>query len=402
MPPDQQRAVTQIPRNAGHPLLDCCYSGAIRPGSKGDEGVHLKEKLSGRGRAILTASNAIEYAWEGEDVSGEGQPSLFTAAIVQGLQTGEADRDRDGAVSINDLYTHVREEVLAARRGQTPLMWALEVEGDLYVARNPYPPAVEPVALPRELQQVLDHPLPSVRLAAIEELARLARSNSSYTPAARKALEDLDGDDSRKVSFAARSVLESLQRPSDPSGETPDNQKTHDTGGSQPTKSKQDLAAWNKRAAELRQRQLMPAAPSATGSSVTQAQVFEVPKRRTIYSVDITNDGRWLATGSSDMVARLWDARSGQELHQLRHASPVRNVVFSPDGRQLATFSDGVTAWVWDNSSAKNCTGSATLAQARCETYCSAQMGARSSLLPSSPTSQCRCGIVPAAKCCTG
>ena len=127
-------------------LLDCCYSGAFVPGSKGDEGVHLKEKFLGRGRAVLTASNAIEYAWEGDELSGEGQPSLFTAAIVEGLYTGEADRDRDGAVSIGDLYTHVCERVDQAKRGQTPLMWALEIERNLYIAHNPYPPSIEPLA----------------------------------------------------------------------------------------------------------------------------------------------------------------------------------------------------------------------------------------------------------------
>ena len=81
-------------------LLDCCYSGAFVRGSKSDDGVHLKEKLAGRGRAILTASNALEYAWEGEELSGQPQPSLFTAATVEGLETGEADRDGDGVVSI--------------------------------------------------------------------------------------------------------------------------------------------------------------------------------------------------------------------------------------------------------------------------------------------------------------
>jgi hypothetical protein len=118
-------------------LLDCCYSGAFLPGSKGDGGVHLKEKLEGRGRAILTATNAIEYAWEGEALSGQGQPSVFTAAIVEGIATGEADRDRDGVVSIHDLYKHVDERVRATKRGQTPLMWALAVQHDLYVARAP-------------------------------------------------------------------------------------------------------------------------------------------------------------------------------------------------------------------------------------------------------------------------
>jgi hypothetical protein len=189
-------------------LLDCCYSGAFLPGSKGDEGVHLKEEFAGRGRAVLTASNAIEYAWEGDELSGKGQSSLFTAAIVEGLETGEADRDRDGAISIGDLHTHISERVAAAKRGQTPLMWALEIERNLYIARNPHPPAVEPVTLPSELQQLVEHRVPSARFAVIEDLARLLRSDvPGLSLAAREALEQLGEDDSRRVSTAARKIL---------------------------------------------------------------------------------------------------------------------------------------------------------------------------------------------------
>jgi hypothetical protein len=158
-------------------LLDCCYSGAFLPGSKGDEGVHLKEKFEGRGRAILTATNAIEYAWEGEELSGEGQPSLFTAAIVDGLETGEADRDRDGVVSIDDLYDrdgvvsiddlydHVYERVQTVKPSQTPRKWALGIEKDLYVARNPHP--VAPRSLPSGFKRApVSRPPPHKRQGA--------------------------------------------------------------------------------------------------------------------------------------------------------------------------------------------------------------------------------------------
>ena len=42
---------------------------------------------------VLTASNAMEYAYEGEELHGQGSPSVFTAALVRGLRTGEADLD---------------------------------------------------------------------------------------------------------------------------------------------------------------------------------------------------------------------------------------------------------------------------------------------------------------------
>ena len=122
-------------------LLDCCYAGAFAAGAKGDAGVHLKEKLAGNGRAVLTASNEIEYSWSDDGLSGAPQPSVFTAAVVEGLETGAADRDGDGRVSIHDLHEHVTERMLEADRKQTPLKWEMGVEGTLCIARVPPRPA---------------------------------------------------------------------------------------------------------------------------------------------------------------------------------------------------------------------------------------------------------------------
>lgn len=105
--------------------------------TRGDDGVHLTEKLAGEGRAILTASNAVEYAWEGEVQCGVGQPSLFTAAIVEGCGQAPPIGDGDGEVSVDELYDHVYERVLeAGRPAQIPLRW-MHIQGRVYMAHNP-------------------------------------------------------------------------------------------------------------------------------------------------------------------------------------------------------------------------------------------------------------------------
>src|SRR5207244_11269904 len=107
-----------------------------------------------------------------EQLTGQAQPSLFTGAIVQGLRTGEADRDRDGMVSVTDLYSHVHDGVRASKRGQTPKLWAVGIEDNVYVARNPHRPKAEPVALPPEFQAALESPFASVRLSIVRSDAR--------------------------------------------------------------------------------------------------------------------------------------------------------------------------------------------------------------------------------------
>jgi uncharacterized caspase-like protein len=133
-------------------LLDCCYSGAFARGMvpRAAPSMDLHERFDGRGRVVITASTAMEYAFEvcGGELSGTGTPSLFTGALVRGLRTGDADRDGDGRISVDELYDYVYESVRDARSGQTPSM-ASNVQGELYVAAGPaaaVPAAAVPAA----------------------------------------------------------------------------------------------------------------------------------------------------------------------------------------------------------------------------------------------------------------
>lgn len=192
-------------------LLDCCYAGAFERGmvARGGSGVEIQERFEGRGRAVITATSAMEYAFEGDvlaDSSNPG-PSVFTRALVEGLQTGEADLDQDGQVGLDELYDYVYGRVREVTPKQTPGKWMFGVEGELYIARRGRP-VTTPAPLPSELQQAVEHPLPSVRMAAVSELERLLTGgHAGRALAARLALERLSGDDSRTVSSAAEDVL---------------------------------------------------------------------------------------------------------------------------------------------------------------------------------------------------
>ena len=140
-------------------LLDCCYSGAFARGMTARAGdlVDVKERFEGRGRAVLTASSAIEYSFEGEELSGRGNPSVFTSAVVRALETGDADRDRDSWISVSELYDYVYSAVRDATPKQRPHMWLFDLEGDLRIARavnrassaSAHAPAIaDPAAMP--------------------------------------------------------------------------------------------------------------------------------------------------------------------------------------------------------------------------------------------------------------
>jgi hypothetical protein len=127
-------------------ILDCCNSGAFAKGAvaKADKMIHAGGYFEGNGRIVLTASDSMQYSFEGDSVVGVGKSSVFTSALVKGLKTGKADTDRNGKVSYNELYNYIHDNVTDETTFQTPMMWAFGIEGELVVAKNPY--LYEPMA----------------------------------------------------------------------------------------------------------------------------------------------------------------------------------------------------------------------------------------------------------------
>ena len=73
-----------------------------------------------------------------------------------------------------------------------------------------------------------------------------------------------------------------------------------------------------------------------------------------IRCVTFSPDGKFIACGSNDSTAKVWDARTGEKVHVLRgHKSTVLDVAFHPDGSQLATGSLDDTIKIWDLATGK-------------------------------------------------
>jgi hypothetical protein len=189
-------------------ILDCCYSGAFARGTavRGDDSVHVADEFgAGNGRIVLTASSATEYAFEGTELTrSHALPSAFTGALVGGLETGDADLDGDGEISIDELYEYTYRTVRASTPGQAPMKWSFGVEGSLVIARS-----VRPAALPQDILDDIASDRIVLRLEAVSALARLVETGKpgvrAVADAALVALRD--NDDSARVRAAAGSAL---------------------------------------------------------------------------------------------------------------------------------------------------------------------------------------------------
>jgi hypothetical protein len=139
-------------------ILDCCYSGAFPRGvtARSTPTIDVGDQLSGRRRVIITATNALEFAFEGDEgpTGDDTVPrSVFTKALIDGLRTGDADLDGDGIVTVDELYEYVFDEVRRVSEHQTPGKWTFDVGDPVVFARVPAPgriskPPPEPPAEP--------------------------------------------------------------------------------------------------------------------------------------------------------------------------------------------------------------------------------------------------------------
>jgi hypothetical protein len=198
-------------------FLDCCYGGAFPRGmvvrAAGEVAVGdafaTQRDAGGRGRVVVTASSSVEYAFEGAELASDAQvaPSVFTGSVVAGLESGEADRDGDGWVGLNELFGYVAERVRRATPHQTPHLWAFGSEGDLLLAHSGRR-RVKAGELPAEVVEAIGSSFAATRLGVAVELRdRLLGPDLGQALAAWNALTGLASDDSRRVSATAEEAV---------------------------------------------------------------------------------------------------------------------------------------------------------------------------------------------------
>ena len=104
-------------------ILDSCFSGAFAEGlsAKDDGSIDIREQLGGEGRVVLTSSSSTQYSFEeqGQDLS------IYTRFLIEGIKSGEADRDEDEFISIDELHEYASQKVRDLRPAMKPEIYAI-------------------------------------------------------------------------------------------------------------------------------------------------------------------------------------------------------------------------------------------------------------------------------------
>lgn len=116
-------------------ILDCCFSGAFgNLVSKDDGKIPLKELLGAKGQVVLTSTSAVDYAFEEKDAD----LSIYTRYLVEGIATGAADEDGDGAITAEELHRYADRKVQETSPAMTPKIFIPQGEGyRIKLARSP-------------------------------------------------------------------------------------------------------------------------------------------------------------------------------------------------------------------------------------------------------------------------
>lgn len=191
-------------------ILDCCNSGAFAQGTKAGGSLGTATAFGGGfGSIILTASDSVQFAWEGDQIIGDVENSLFTHFLVEGLE-GKADRDGDGHINVDELYDYAFEQVKLATNKQTPSKFSEKQQGEIILRQGKI---IKPLPLPDELINEINDSRTNIRQAAVQKLEEIVKGkNLGMARSARQELERIaEKDDSRLVSSAAKQIVDVLR-----------------------------------------------------------------------------------------------------------------------------------------------------------------------------------------------
>lgn len=111
-------------------LLDCCYSGIAVNVQRGDVESQLRTLQTEAGLFILSASSEIQTASEMDHPISGKKMGQFTYSVVEAIDSGAADVNADGLISISELVQYLKLNV----KTQSPQWFAANARGDPHIS----------------------------------------------------------------------------------------------------------------------------------------------------------------------------------------------------------------------------------------------------------------------------
>lgn len=187
-------------------ILDCCFSGAFDPSllAKDDGCVDLQNQLGAEGRVVLASSSSTQYSF-GQLNTELSDLSVYTHYLVEGIETGAGDLNKDGLISAVELHNYVSSKVQTTTPHMNPKLITLKELGfEVILSRSKFsdsrlsslPSTVDLSVVEALFNQGLKRYIAGEQLNEITEFDEVFRMqpNSAYVHAIR-GFEKLDLED---------------------------------------------------------------------------------------------------------------------------------------------------------------------------------------------------------------
>jgi len=347
--------------------LDCCFSNAFADvwSAKNYGYVDVKSQVGGPGRVVLAASTSTQL------LSHKGfELSNYTRYLVEGIETGAADLDRDQHISVYELHQYISRKAEDTDPVLKPVIYAIGDSYNIQLAKSPIKPprlrssenltfdstvgaskAVPPAsssydtpkllakeanshsnALSSSFHPPVPTPSPPKSLLGASFVSLLALAGMLYGITRWQDLQQLPmtetiaADTNYKYQvpalFEHRNTVWSLAF-------SPDSQILASSSGDKTIK------LWQLKSGELLR--------TISGAHLD-----------TIWSVAITPNGQTIVSGSGDKTIKIWNLNTGRLLRTLvGHTDTVRSVAITPNGQTIVSGSGDKTIKIWDLNTGK-------------------------------------------------
>ncbi len=166
-------------------ILDSCFSGGFGDARRGvDEfELHTEDLINQKGRYVISASDKFEYSYEQLGSDNTFKNSIFTHALIDGIQSGEAV-NTTGALTAESIFKYVRAKVKDATNAkQIPKRFIYQGDDDLVLVVSNHQ------SIPNDLLQELNSTDHDECLVALIKLKHDHLHDENYHKAAGFILE---------------------------------------------------------------------------------------------------------------------------------------------------------------------------------------------------------------------
>ena len=114
-------------------ILDCCFTGAFKNDDVTQNTVNtvnIEAELGSKGRTIFASSNSIDYPFK-EDK----ELSVYTTYLLEGIETGEADFNQDGWITLAELDDFIRNKIKEKYPNMIPQFYSNQKDKEIRLAK---------------------------------------------------------------------------------------------------------------------------------------------------------------------------------------------------------------------------------------------------------------------------